>query len=101
MKTAKLMNSPQGRAGRALAGLALIAAGVFTSAPGGLVPALAAHAVGLATRHRSAGQHGVQHGGPLRDDAVPAPGVVRQRVRQAEAASQVERRLHRLMHARR
>ena len=49
----------------------------------------------------SASQHGVQHAGPLRDDAVPPPGVVSQRVRQAEAASQVERRLDRLMDARR
>jgi Inner membrane protein YgaP-like, transmembrane domain len=40
MKVAKLMNSPAGRAGRMLAGLALIAAGVLTSGPGGLVLAL-------------------------------------------------------------
>jgi hypothetical protein len=41
MKIVKLMNSPQGRAGRALAGVALIAAGVLTGGPGGLVLALA------------------------------------------------------------
>jgi hypothetical protein len=41
MKIVKLMNSPQGRAGRALAGVALIAAGVLTSGPGGLVLAVA------------------------------------------------------------
>lgn len=41
MKVAKLMNSPQGHAGRALAGVALIAAGVFTGGTGGLVLALA------------------------------------------------------------
>jgi hypothetical protein len=41
MKIVKLMNSPPGRAGRALAGVALIAAGVLTGGPGGLVLALA------------------------------------------------------------
>jgi hypothetical protein len=41
MKIVKLMNSPQGWAGRALAGVALIAAGVLTGGPGGLVLALA------------------------------------------------------------
>jgi Protein of unknown function (DUF2892) len=41
MKIVKLMNSPQGQAGRALAGLALIAAGVLTGGTGGLVLALA------------------------------------------------------------
>jgi hypothetical protein len=41
MKTVKLMNSPQGPAGRALAGVALIAAGVLIGGLGGLVLALA------------------------------------------------------------
>jgi hypothetical protein len=41
MKVVKLMNSPPGRAARASAGVALIAAGVFTGGPGGLVLALA------------------------------------------------------------
>jgi Protein of unknown function (DUF2892) len=40
MKIVKFMNSPQGRVGRALAGLALIAPGVFTGGTGGLVLAL-------------------------------------------------------------
>jgi hypothetical protein len=53
MKVVKLMNSPQGRTGRALAGLALIAAGVLAGGTGGLVLAivglvpLAAGAMGL------------------------------------------------------
>jgi hypothetical protein len=41
MKVVQLMNSPQGHAGRALAGVALIAAGVLTGGPGGLILALA------------------------------------------------------------
>jgi hypothetical protein len=41
MKGVKLLNSPQGRAARALAGLALIAGGVLTGGAGGLVLALA------------------------------------------------------------
>jgi hypothetical protein len=40
MKVVKLMNSPLGRAGRALAGVVLIAAGVFAGGTGGLVLAL-------------------------------------------------------------
>ncbi len=40
MKIVKLMNSPQGRTGRALAGVALIAAGMFVGGTGGLVLAL-------------------------------------------------------------
>lgn len=37
MKVVKVMNSPQGRAGRVLAGVVLIAAGVLASGIGGLV----------------------------------------------------------------
>jgi Protein of unknown function (DUF2892) len=40
MKIVKLMNSLQGRADRALVGVALIAVGVFTGGTGGLVLAL-------------------------------------------------------------
>jgi hypothetical protein len=40
MKVVKLMNSPRGRVGPALAGVALIAAGVFAGGTGGLVLAL-------------------------------------------------------------
>jgi hypothetical protein len=60
MKVVKLMNSPQGRTGRALAGLALIAAGVLAGGAGGLVLAivglvpLAAGAMGLCLAARAA-----------------------------------------------
>ena len=37
MKIVKVMNSPQGRAGRVLAGVVLIAAGVLAGGIGGLV----------------------------------------------------------------
>jgi len=53
MEVVRLMNSPQGRTGRALAGVALIAAGVLAGGTGGLVLAvvglvpLAAGAMGL------------------------------------------------------
>ena len=40
MRIVRLMNSPAGRTGRALAGAALIAAGWATGGPGGLVLAL-------------------------------------------------------------
>jgi len=40
MKIVKMMNSVQGRAGRALAGVVLIAAGGLTGGTGGLVLAL-------------------------------------------------------------
>jgi hypothetical protein len=59
MKVVKLMNSPQGRVGEALAGVALIAAGVFTGGPGGLVLAL----VGLVPL--AAGATGTCLGAPL------------------------------------
>ena len=41
MKVVKVMNSPQGRAGRVLAGVVLIAAGALAGGIGGLVLALA------------------------------------------------------------
>lgn len=40
MRAAQLMNSPAGRAARAVAGLALIAAGALSGGTGGLVLAL-------------------------------------------------------------
>jgi len=46
MRIVQFMNSPAGRAGRALAGLVLIAAGTLTGSAGGLVP-LTAGAFGL------------------------------------------------------
>jgi Protein of unknown function (DUF2892) len=41
MKVVKIMNSPQGRAGRALAGVVLIAAGLVVGGTGGQALALA------------------------------------------------------------
>ena len=41
MKVVKVMNSPQGRTGRVLAGVLLIAAGVLAGGTGGLILAVA------------------------------------------------------------
>jgi DUF2892 family protein len=59
MKVVKLMNSPQGRAGRALVGLVLIAAGALAGGTGGLALAL----TGLAPL--AAGATGVCLAAPL------------------------------------
>jgi hypothetical protein len=63
MKVVKMMNSVPGRAGRALAGMVLIAAGGLTGGTGGLVLAL----VGLVPL--AAGAAGVCLPAPL----LPAP----------------------------
>ena len=59
MKVVKVMNSPQGRAGRVLAGAVLIVAGVLAGGTGGLVLAL----VGLVPL--AAGATGVCLAAPL------------------------------------
>jgi len=59
MRIVRLMNSPQGRIARGLAGVALIAAGVVTGGTGGLVLAL----VGLVPL--AAGVFGVCLAAPL------------------------------------
>jgi hypothetical protein len=59
MKVVKVMNSPQGRAGRVLGGVVLIVAGVLAGGSGGLVLAL----VGLVPL--AAGATGVCLAAPL------------------------------------
>ncbi len=59
MKIVRLMNSPGGRIGRGVAGVALIVAGAFTGGAGGLVLAL----VGLVPL--AAGAFGVCLAAPL------------------------------------